>query len=102
LDIPGFSAFLSDGTLNEQSEPHAEIVLNIGSSLVAIEEKSIDKKHMPYLIMEDIIHELTHVLEEWCGVEFNEEKVEALLEKYRQHYRNNGDMGEDDPEGNCL
>ena len=36
--------------------------------------------------MTDIIHELTHVLEEWCGVEFSEGKVDGLLEKYEKKY----------------
>lgn len=79
--MPGFAAFLDDGSVDEKAEAH--VSLNIGSFLAAVEEGDIESKDLPYQIAERLMHEVIHVLEAWAGVEFSEDKVEALLDKYR-------------------
>lgn len=81
--FPGFAAFLDDGSV---SKGKAHVCLNLGALMAAVEAKDIAKEDIPYLVAESLMHEIIHALESWAGVEFNEEKVEALLEKYRVKY----------------
>ena len=80
--IPGFAAFLDDGSIQQGAKAH--IGINIAAFLTAVAYKDLDKKDLPYVVAESIMHEFIHVLESWAGVEFNEEHIEALLLKYRQ------------------
>lgn len=82
--IPGFAAFADDGSI--QREACAHVVLNLGAVLLAADHGDIERAEMPYFIAETIMHEVIHALESWAGVEFSEDRVEALLDKYRQHY----------------
>lgn len=82
--LPGFAAFAHDGSIKRESRAH--VVLNVGAFLQGVDKGDIAREELPYFIAETIMHEVIHALESWAGVEFNEEKVEALLEKYRQHY----------------
>ena len=79
--IPGFAAFLDDGTLRE--EKRGRMVLNIGAMLAAVATNDIAKEDLPYVVAESVMHEVAHILEAWCGVEFNDDRVETLIEKYR-------------------
>lgn len=80
---PGFAAFLDDGSVQKGT---AHICLNVGALMAAVEAKDVEKADLPYLIAESMMHEIIHALEAWAGVEFSEEKVEALLEAYRVKY----------------
>jgi len=82
--IPGFAAFLDDGSLQEGAPAH--IALNLGSLLCAVESKDFNSCDLPYIIAETLMHETIHALEAWAKVEFNEERVEELLSKYREKY----------------
>lgn len=82
--IPGWAAFMDDGELNESSKAH--IILNLGSHLCAIQTNDLDRKDLPYMIAENIMHEVIHALEAWADVEFDEDRVEELLEKYNKKY----------------
>jgi hypothetical protein len=82
--IPGFAGYRN--YKNQEGKAHAHVVLNIGSLLVMVEEGDCDAKDLPYVIAESLMHEVVHALEAWAGVEFNEERVEELTEKYRQKY----------------
>jgi len=81
--IPGFAAFLDDGSVKKGK---AHVCLNVGSLMAAVQAKDVGKNELPYLIAESLMHEIIHAFEAWAGVEFNEDKVEALLEKYRIAY----------------
>lgn len=83
--IPGFAAFHNDGQLKKNAKAH--VVLNLGACLGAAALKDIKKEELPYLIAETIMHEVVHVLESWAEVEFSEEKVHALTEKYNKKYK---------------
>ena len=80
--MPGFAAFLDDGSIQENAHP--KIGINIQAFMAAVAYKDLDKNDLPYVVAESIMHEFVHVLESWAGVAFNEEKVEELLKKYRK------------------
>ena len=80
--MPGFAAFSDDGSIQQGAPAH--IGINIAALLQAVAYKELDKNDLPYVIAESLFHEFVHVLESWAGVEFNEERVEALLDKYRK------------------
>lgn len=79
--IPGFAAYL-DGA---GSKSQAFCVLNLGAMLGAVHTADVRADELPYFIAESMMHEVIHALEKWAGVEFNEQRVEALLERYAQH-----------------
>lgn len=83
--IPGFAAFHDDDSINETAKAH--VVLNLGSLLSSVESEELPVKDLPYMIAETLMHEAIHALEAWAKVEFSEERVEHLLEKYREKYR---------------
>jgi len=80
--IPGFAAFNDDGSVRNGGPAH--IALNVGAFMAAVETGDFDRKDVPYLVAESIMHEVMHALEAWAGVEFSEDRIEALLEKYRK------------------
>jgi len=82
--VPGFAAFHDDGCINETAKAH--VILNLGSFMAAIQTEELDPKDLPYIVAESLMHEVIHVLEAWAGVEFSEDRVEALLTKYREKY----------------
>lgn len=83
--IPGFAAFADDGSVQHQGKAH--VVVNLGSLLCAVANQDIPKSDVPYAIAESIMHEVMHALEAWAGVEFSEERVEGLIEKYQDYVR---------------
>ncbi len=82
--IPGFAAYHA-GSLTKHARAH--VVLNLGSCLAAVASRDVAREELPYMVAESIMHEVTHVLEEWAGVEFSEERVHALTERYNKKYR---------------
>lgn len=80
--IPAFAAFADDYSIQENAKAH--VVINLGSILSTVKAGDIDKKEVPYFIAECIMHEVIHALESWADVEFNEERVEALINKYNE------------------
>ena len=82
--MPGFAAYATNGTLKKTAKAH--ILLNIGGLLSAVVEKDFTKTELPYIIVEALLHEFVHVVEEWCGQEFDESKVEKLIKRYKKKY----------------
>jgi hypothetical protein len=78
--MPGFAAFRDDDAI---AQGKAHVALNVGALMACIAEGDIDRADLPYLVAESLMHEVINVLEAWAGVEFSEERVEALLDKYR-------------------
>lgn len=91
--IPGFAAFCDDGSVKKGT---AHVCLNVGSLMASVADKDFTAQELPYIIAESIMHEVIHVLEAWAGVAFDEEKVEALLMKYREKYGNMEPEDEDE------
>lgn len=79
--VPGFGAFVDGGTA-PQGEAH--IVLNIGAHMAAVAMGDLPKEEVPYAIAETMMHEIMHALEAWAGVEFSEDRIDALLARYAQ------------------
>lgn len=82
--IPGFAAFADDGSINEDAKAH--VIINLGAILSTVAHGDIEAKEVPYFVAESIMHEVVHALEAWAGVEFSEERVEALIEAYSKKY----------------
>ena len=78
--MPGFAAFLDDGSLAESGRP--KFAINLGAFIASISTGDIEKSEIPYFVAETLMHEIIHVIEKWAGVEFSEERVDALIEKY--------------------
>lgn len=80
--IPGFAAFAPDAT-TPSPDARAFCVLNLGAILAAVETGDLPRADVPYIVAESMMHELMHALEQWAGCEFSEERIEALLDRYR-------------------
>ncbi len=79
--LPGFAAF-HPGATTPAPDSRAFCVLNLGSMLATVKAGAVPAADLPYFIAESMMHEVVHVIEQWAGVEFSEERVDALLEKY--------------------
>ena len=80
--IEGFAAFRPDAT-TPSPDSRAFCVLNLGSILGTVATGHVPASDVPYIVAESMMHEIIHALEQWAGIEFNEDRVEALLEQYR-------------------
>lgn len=84
--IPGFAAFLDtdngDGASGPPPGP-AHVVINLGAIMGLVEAKDAGASEVPYIIAECVMHEVMHALEQWAGVEFSEDRIHGLLDKYR-------------------
>jgi hypothetical protein len=89
--IPGFAGFRN--YQDQENMAHAHVVLNVGSLLGMVNQGDCEPSELPYVVAECLMHEIVHVLESWAGVEFSEERVEALIEKYRAKYGVNEEEG---------
>jgi hypothetical protein len=78
--MPGFAAFLDDGSLAESGRP--KFAINLGAFVASVSTGDIEKSEIPYFVAETLMHEVIHVIEKWAGAEFSEERVDALIEKY--------------------
>ena len=81
--MPGWAALDADSL----KRGPAHVALNVGALIAAVEVGDLAPADVPYVVAESIMHEVVHVLEGWAGVEFDEDRVEALLERYRQARR---------------
>jgi len=81
--IPGFAAFVS-GATTPQPDSRAFCVINLGALLSTVAHGDVPAADLPAFIVESMIHEIGHVIEQWAGVEFSEERVEALCARYRE------------------
>jgi hypothetical protein len=84
--IPGFAAFVDDGKkLTRDPSSRAFCVLNLGSFLAAIQTGDLFSEDLAREIADSMCHEVLHVIEKWCGLEFSEDRVNGLLDKYRAY-----------------
>jgi len=82
--MPGFAAYV-EGSVKEKN---AHILLNIGGLLGLVNDKTISADELPYIVVECLLHEFIHVIEDWTNSKFSERKVNALVKKYRKYYSN--------------
>ena len=82
--VPAFAAFVPGATTPEP-DAKAFCVLNVAAFLESVDCGDLAPSELPYFIAETMMHEIIHALEQWAGVEFSEERVEALLARYRDH-----------------
>lgn len=83
--MPGFAGFVHKP---KQGDPldGAHIVLNIGAFMACVADGDIAPSELPYFIAESLMHEVIHALEAWARVEFSEDRVEALITRYREYH----------------
>ena len=74
----GFAAWCAESSNNKPM-----IVLNLGASLMASIESNTEPKE---LIIENLMHEFGHFLEELFKKDFDEEFIEKVIESYRIQY----------------
>lgn len=74
-DIPAFGAYVAP--IGDFTSP-AKIVINFAAIIAAVEAGDIPASDVPAMVLETLWHEVGHALEHWAGVEFSEERVEAL------------------------
>jgi hypothetical protein len=78
-EIEAFGAYAS--TTVKKGE--AIVLLNIEANLgVAIEHEISFKE----LLIETLMHEVGHALEEWYDLDFDEDRIDRITESYRQKY----------------
>jgi hypothetical protein len=84
--LPAFAAFVPGATV-PAPDARAFCVVNLQAFLEAVETGDLRPTELPYFLAESMMHEIIHVLEQWASIEFSEDRVEALLEKYRTALR---------------
>lgn len=82
--VKGFACYVStDGEISG-----APIIgLNVESLLGTVVFGDVEPKELPYFVADCIMHEVVHALEDWAKVEFSEQRIEALIEKYRRQFQ---------------
>lgn len=79
---PGFAAYApEDGPF--QPDPPAFCVLDLSAFLMTFDRSKETPEDLYRTIADSMLHECCHVLEHWLGLEFNEERIEALTAQYR-------------------
>lgn len=72
-----FGAYLSPSIKNGKGL----VFLNIEGTIGACLENDINPKE---LIVETLMHEVGHALEQWYDIEFSENRMEEIIEEYRR------------------
>lgn len=80
-EIDGFGAYVSPSIKKNE---FGVVLFNLEANIAAsLEHKDILFKEM---FIETIMHEVGHALEEFYDLEFNEERIESIIESYRFKY----------------
>lgn len=80
-EIDAWGAYVQNSVYEEK----AIVLINIKANLITSIEQKISLKEM---IVETLMHEVGHALEEWFDLDFNEERIESIIESYREIYSN--------------
>ena len=78
----GIEAFAAYDPGDATCKPEIRLCVERILGMVAMDD--IDPKDVPYVVAESLMHEMIHALEDWAGLEFNEERVYELIAKYRE------------------
>lgn len=76
----GFAAYLAPSLTNDGV---AQVLLNVEATFHAAAANQEDPVHF---VIENVMHEIGHALQEFFGREFSEEQVEGIVEQYRERY----------------
>ena len=80
-EIDGFGAY---ATPSIKTNEFGVVLFNLEANLGAsIENEEVSFKEM---LIETIMHEVGHALEEFYNLEFDEERIERIIETYRNKY----------------
>ncbi len=63
------------------------VLLNVYATLLSALEEQLNPKQ---LILEHLMHEFGHILQEWLDTEFNEEELEKIIQSYCEKYHEKG------------
>ncbi len=78
-EIDAFGAYASTSV----KEGKAIVLLNVEANLGCSIENDISFKEM---MVETLMHEVGHALEEWFDLEFDEDRIDRITESYREKY----------------
>ena len=80
---PGFASYLAreDGGFDPNGP--AFCTINLGAFLATRDAHDGDHGSFVESIADTMVHEVVHVIEAWAGAEFSEQRVEALIARYR-------------------
>ena len=78
-EIDAFGAYASTSV----KEGEAIVLLNVEANLGTSLEHEIPLKEM---MVETLMHEVGHALEEWFDLEFDEERIDRITQSYRDKY----------------
>lgn len=78
-EMDAFGAYLSPSI--KQGE--GIVLLNIEALISTALEHDASQKEV---FVETLMHEVGHALEQWYDLEFNEDRIERIIESYRQKY----------------
>ena len=79
-EMDGFGAYASTSIKRKDG---AIVLLNVDANLVTGLEHNISFKEM---VVETLMHEVGHALEEWFDLDFDEERIDRITESYREKY----------------
>ncbi len=78
-DMDAFGAYVLDSIGQPEN---GLILLNIEGSFGACIDNDLSVKE---LLIEVLMHEVGHALEEWFECEFNEDRIEKIIESYKNY-----------------
>lgn len=76
-EIPAFAGF----AYHPDQGDERLVLLNVFASFMAARDAGESVKE---IMVESLMHEFGHILEEWFGLEFSEERIEAIVQSYQQ------------------
>ena len=81
-NLEGFGGYLAKSI----KEGQGFVILNLEAHLTTSIEQDMSLKE---IVVETLMHEVGHALEEWYDLEFNEDRIEAIIDSYREKYLSN-------------
>lgn len=82
--IDAFGAYAQSSV---NSEEGALVLLNVESCLYA--GKTEEDVTVKEVLIETLMHEIGHALEEWYNLEFSEDRIETIIKSYIERDKNN-------------
>lgn len=80
-NINGFAAYLSPSILDENGE--GLVLLNVEGTIGAAIEHDIPARE---ILLEFLMHEFGHAMQDWMGLNMDEETVDKIIEGYKEKY----------------
>lgn len=77
--MPAFGAYVAGSA----KQGPALVRLNLEALLGTVAMGDVEPADLPYFVAETIMHEVMHALEDWAGVAFSEDRVEAMIAAYQ-------------------